>query len=113
MKLRKLTDEQVFQIKELGRTDMKRVEIARRFGVSPQLVSTVIRYGYDRPKYEAPEKPVDPNSRKCWDAIASEYSTMYPDDPLTPDEAKKIHDTALSKLRHHFRNIEAARKELI
>jgi hypothetical protein len=113
MNRRKLTDEQVAQIRQLATTNIKKTEIARQFGVSPQLISTVIRYGYDRPKEEKEVQPLDIDKRKCWEAIASEYTTMYPHDPITPAQAKRAHDLAIDKLKCYFRNHIKEHKELL
>lgn len=113
MNKRKLTDEQVEEIRRLASTDMKKTAIARQFGVSPQLISTVIRYGYDRPKDEKEVKPLDLDKRKCWAAIASEYTAMYPDDPITSEMARRAHDKAIAKLKNHFRTNQKDHRELL
>lgn len=99
MKNRSLTDEQVEKIKELAKTDVKKVDIAKMFGVSPQLVSTVAKYGYGpRPKYRKQSIEEDNN----WMVIAAKYSIMYPDDPIDRHQARRAHDRAIVKIRRAF-----------
>lgn len=98
MKPRKLTDKQVEEIKILAKTSIKKVEIARQYGISPQLVSTIVRYGYlSRPNYlkkvKAGEEP------DSWESLAKAYNTKYPHEPpITAAQAQEIHDIALVKL---------------
>mgnify|MGYP003325465811 CR=1 FL=1 len=100
MRKRSLTEDQVIQIKELGKTSIKRVEIARQFNISPQLVSTIIRYGYDcRPNW-ADKMPKE--EKTSWEALARKYTELYPDDPLTGQRVKEIHDMAMKKIRAYF-----------
>ena len=100
MRKRRLTEDQVVQIKELAKTSIKRVEIARQFGVSPQLVSTVIRYGYDSRPNWAEKMPRE--ERTSWEALARQYTAMYPDDPLSGQRIKEVHDMAMKKIRAYF-----------
>ena len=102
MKPRKLTDQQIEEIRALAKTDIKKIDIARKYGISPQLVSYVLHHGYEQKPRQY--KPIDLNARKCWQAIADEYTRANPSDPLTPEQAKKAHDAAISRLRYHFRN---------
>lgn len=107
MKPRKLNDEQVRQVQELWRSGVKGVVIAKQFGISSQLVSQIVHYGYDRPKKtEEPimDRPSSFESRKCWSAIADEYSRKYPNDPITSEQAKRTHDAVIARLRYHMRN---------
>ena len=107
MKPRKLTDEQVRKVQELWRSGVKGVMIARQFGISSQLVSQIVHYGYERPKKN--EETIKENisrfeSRKCWSAIADEYSRCNPNDPITSEQAKRTHDAVISRLRYQMRN---------
>lgn len=104
MKARKLSEQQIEEIRALAKTSIKKVDIARQYGISPQLVSQAIHHGYERKKENY--KPIDLNTRKCWEAIASEYTFANPHDPLTPEQAKRCHDAAISRLRYHFRKRE-------
>lgn len=101
MRKRSLTDDQVAEIKRLGQTTMKRVDIARQFHISPQLVSTIVKYGYDNRPIRVDRKKVDPESHS-WEALAREYNKLYPEDPITGPEAKAIHDLTMKKFRAHF-----------
>jgi hypothetical protein len=98
MRIRKLTDAQVSEIQELAKTSIKKTEIARRYGISPQLVSTVIRYGYtSRPNYL--RKVPAGQEFGSWEALAREYNAKYPEDQLTAARFKEVHDIAIKKLR--------------
>ena len=101
MKPRKLTEQQVEEIRSLGRTKTKRIDIAKQFNVSPQLISHILNHGYERKVHES--KPIDVNARRCWTGIADEYNRNHPHDPLTPEQAKRCHDAAISRLRYWFR----------
>lgn len=105
MKPRKLSEQQAEEIRSLAKTAMKKVDIARQYGISPQLVSQIIHHGYERKQREY--KPIDPYTRKCWQAIADEYNIANPHDQLTPEQAKRCHDAAISRLRYHFREDRA------
>jgi hypothetical protein len=102
MRERKLTDQQVTEIQALAKTTMKKVDIAQRYGISPQLVSTVIRYGYtSRPtrvrNLKAGEEP------GSWEELATFFNRRYPDEPgISGDEAKRIHDMALKKIAAYW-----------
>lgn len=113
MKPRKLTDQQVEEIKVLAKTSIKRVEIARRYGISPQLVSTVARYGYaTRPSYlkkvKAGEEP------DSWEQLAKTYNSKYPDEPpITAAQAQEIHDIALVKLARLLKHQNTKFEDLV
>ena len=52
MRKRLLTDVQVESIKKKIASGSTKVEMAREYGVSPQLISVVCKFGYgERPKY--------------------------------------------------------------
>ena len=97
MQPRKLSNQQVAEIQQLGTTAMKKVDIARKFGVSPQLVSTVIRYGYEtRPHiYRSIPAGLEPES---WEALAKALNAKYPEEPVTAAQVRQIHDIALKKI---------------
>lgn len=100
MQKRKLTAEQVAEIRELGKTSIKRIDIARKYGISPQLVSTILRYGYDsRPSRDRSKMRDESN---CWEDLARTYNILYRDEPISAAEAKSIHDIALKKIRICF-----------
>jgi len=97
MRTRKLTDQQVEEIRQLVKTPMKKVDIARKYGISPQLLSTVVRYGYtSRPVYLRNVPAGQENT--SWEALAREYTAKYPDDPMDAIQFKAAHDNALKKL---------------
>lgn len=101
MRDRKLTDLQVSEIRELAKTKIKKIEIARKYGISPQLVSTVLRHDYgcrplrDRTVYTDPEMAT-------WESLARQYTTLNPDDPISGARAKQAHDCALKQIRLYF-----------
>jgi hypothetical protein len=101
MQKRKLTAEQVLEIRQLAATSMKKVDIARKYNISPQLISTVIRYGYDsRPTRDRRKMP---EGFSDWNTLARQYNLLYPDEaPITGNEAQRIHDLALKKMRMWF-----------
>jgi hypothetical protein len=103
MQPRKLTQQQVTEIQELAKTAIKKVDIAKQFGVSPQLVSTVIRYGYEMrpPIYRSIPAGIEPES---WEMLAKTFSMKYPEDAITAAEARRIHDTALLKIAAYWRS---------
>lgn len=101
MQKRKLTDEQVAEIRALAQTSIKRIDIARKYGVSPQLVSTVIRHGYDNRPHRASRATASPETYN-WAALAKEYNNRYPDDLISAAEAKSVHDLAIKKMRVWF-----------
>ena len=101
MRERKLSDQQVAEIQALAKTTMKKVDIAQRYGISPQLVSTVVRYGYtSRPtrirNLKAGEEP------GSWEELATFFNRKYPSESISGDEAKRIHDTALKKIAAYW-----------
>lgn len=102
MQPRKLTQQQVTEIQELSKTSMKKVDIARKFGVSPQLVSTVIRYGYETrpPIYRSIPAGSEPES---WERLAQTFNMKYPEEPITAGEARRIHETALVKIAAYWK----------
>lgn len=102
MQKRKLTAEQVLEIRALGQTAMKRVDIARQFGISPQLVSTVLRYDYENRPDLNRHRRKNPEDIMTWEALARRYTKMYPDDPMTGAEFKAVHDLALKKIARWF-----------
>ena len=111
MQLRKLTQRQVNEIQELGKTAMKKVDIAKQYGVSPQLVSTVIRYGYESRPTIYRNTPVgsEPDS---WETLAKNFSMKYPEDAITAAEARRIHDTALLKIAAYWRTQGVKQEDL-
>jgi hypothetical protein len=101
MQKRKLTEEQVKEIQEMAKTTIKRVDIARLYGVSPQLISTVIQYGYTdrRPDKKRDRSKMPSGEFESWEALARDYNLLYPDDkPLNGAEIKAIHDLAIKKI---------------
>lgn len=102
MRERKLSDQQITEIQALAKTTMKKVDIAKQYGVSPQLISTVIRYGYEsRPnKYRGIPAGLEPES---WESLAKEFNARYPHEPgISANEAKRIHDIALKKIAAYW-----------
>ena len=97
MQPRKLTNRQVNEIQDLGKTSMRKVDIAKKYGVSPQLVSTVIRYGYEtRPTiYRNMSTTAEPDS---WETLAKALNAKYPEEPVTAAQVRQIHDIALKKI---------------
>jgi hypothetical protein len=97
MQPRKLTQQQVTEIQELAKTTTKKVDIAKQFGVSPQLVSTVIRYGYETrpPIYRSIPAGSEPES---WESLAKALNAKYPEEPVTAAQVRQIHDIALKKI---------------
>lgn len=101
MQKRKLTAEQVLEIRQLATTAIKKVDIARRYGISPQLVSTILRYDYDSRPTRDKRKMLDGFS--SWEDLAKQYNLRYPDEsPLSATEAQRVHDLALKKMRAWF-----------
>lgn len=101
MRDRKLTDVQVAEIRALAKTRIKKVAIAQQYGVSPQLISTVLRHDYGgRPKRDR-QVFVDPEM-DTWESIARQYTAMNPDDPINGSRAKQAHDYALKQIRIYF-----------
>lgn len=98
MNKRKLTDGQVAEIRELAKTGMKRATIAVRYCVSPQLVSLVLKNGYET---KAVDDRVIRSDDDCtnWTEIARLYNERVVGDRITPAQAKGIHDQALRKIR--------------
>ena len=112
MRTRKLTDQQVFEIQALAKTTIKKMEIARRYGISPQLVSTVIRYGYtSRPNYL--RKVPAGQEFGSWEALAREYNAKYPEDQMTAEQFKDAHDIAIKKLRRIIEDRGWTREDLV
>jgi len=112
MKERKLTDDQVAEIRVLARTPMKKIDIARKYGVSPQLVSTIIRYGYTARPTRERHKKADPDLN-AWVDLAKAYTAKYPDDPMSGPEIKAVHDIAIKKIRKYFDSLGLAKNDLI
>lgn len=111
MRARKLTDIQVAEIRELAKTKIKKVEIARQYGVSPQLISTVVRHDYDnRPPRVRVWKRED--GMETWEALARQYNADH-DDKITPAQAKQIHDKAIRKIRWYFEDLGLTREDLL
>lgn len=95
MKRRGLTEEQIKEIRILART-MRQKDIAVLYGVSPQLISTTVLYGYDaRPEYSS---TLDLSAYRSWDAVADEYNRRNPDDLITAKEAKDCFCRCKTKL---------------
>jgi len=112
MRERKLTDQQVAEIKALARTTMKKIDIARKFGVSPQLVSTVVKYGYtSRPTQLRTVKLTD--EFKGWEGIARSFNQKNPDSQITGHEAKAIHDIAIKKIRQYWEGQGLTKQDLV
>lgn len=111
MRARKLTDVQVTEIRELAKTKIKKVEIARQYGVSPQLISTVVRHDYDnRPPRVRVWKRED--GMETWESLARQYNADH-DDKITPAQAKQIHDKAIRKIRWYFEDLGLTREDLL
>lgn len=111
MRARKLTDIQVAEIRELAKTKIKKVEIARQYGVSPQLISTVVRHDYDnRPPRVRVWKRED--GMETWESLARQYNADH-DDKITPAQAKQIHDKAIRKIRWYFEDLGLTREDLL
>lgn len=111
MRARKLTDVQVTEIRELAKTKIKKVDIARKYGVSPQLISTVIRHNYNnRPVRVRVWKRED--GMETWESLARQYNATH-DDKITPAQAKQIHDKALRKIRWYFEDQGLTREDLV
>lgn len=103
MQKRKLTEQQVAEIKELAQTTMKKVDIARKFGVSPQLISTIIRYGYDSRPFRPDKVKAKPAPGDTWQGLADAYNSLYRDEPaISAEEVKVMHDIALKKMLKYF-----------
>jgi hypothetical protein len=100
MRKRSLTKEQEAEVKELAGSGMPKAEIARKFGVSPQLISRISLYGYEvRPYRDRRKAPQEPST---WVELARLYNLKYPDDPMSAEEIKSVHDLALKKIKVHF-----------
>lgn len=100
MRKRLLTDEQVEEIKRRIVNGETKIDLSRQYGVSPQLISVVCKYGYgERPKYGYKLLPKAPKERDCWEEIARKYTEKNPHDPIKATTARKYHDRALEKLR--------------
>jgi hypothetical protein len=112
MKPRKLNNTQVEEIRVLAKTSIKRVDIARKYGISPQLVSTIARYGYDTRPFRDRRKAVDPDAH-TWVTLAQTYNSKYPQEALTPTEAKSIHDLALKKIRVWLEKQNLTKEDLL
>ena len=111
MRARKLTDQQVTEIRELAKTSIKKVEIARQYGVSPQLISTVIRHNYDnRPTRIRIWKRED--GMETWESLARQYNATH-EDKITPAQTKIIHDKAIRKIRLYFEAQGLTRRDFI
>lgn len=111
MRARKLTDVQVSEIRELAKTKIKKVDIARQYGVSPQLISTVVRHNYNnRPIRVRVWKRED--GMETWESLARQYNATH-DDKITPAQAKQIHDKALRKIRWYFEDQGLTREDLV
>ena len=112
MKPRKLTNDQVAEIQQLAKTQMKKIDIARKFGISPQLISTIVRYGYtSRPTRE--RKPKADPSMNTWVDLAKAWNTKYPDERMSAAEIKSVHDLALKKIRMYFEKHELGMNDLL
>jgi len=100
MNPRKLTKDQVFEIKDRVKAGASRASMAARFGVSPQLISSVVKYGYDGVRDKERER-VRRTGDDCetWVEIARRYNQRWAHDQITPAQAKVIHDQALRKIR--------------
>lgn len=95
MKQRKLTPEQSEEIRRLSET-MSNIEIARRYNVSPQLISCILLYGYgNRPK---PKVTMDLIAYREWEDVAAEYNRRNPDDQITTKQARDCFRHAQKKL---------------
>jgi hypothetical protein len=113
MRERKLTDLQVAEIRALGKTSMKKVVIARQYGISPQLVSTVIRHDYNnRPKRQR-GVPVKDEDSVTWEALARRYTLLNPEDPLDGQSIKRYHDMALARILIYFEAQGLTKDDLI
>ena len=100
MRKRLLTDVQVESIKKKIASGSTKVEMAREYGVSPQLISVVCKFGYgERPKYGYKKQPPKPKDRDCWEVIAQKYTEANPNDPIKATTARTTHDGAILKLR--------------
>lgn len=111
MRARKLTDQQVTEIRELAKTNIKKVQIARQYGVSPQLISTVIRHNYDnRPMRVRIWKRED--GMETWESLARQYNATH-EDKVTAAQIKQIHDRALRKIRWYFEDQGLTRDDLV
>ena len=110
---RKLTEAQVLEIKALAATKMKRVDISKIYGVSPQLISRIIRYGYNpRPRYE--EFYIKPRiAPQTWEYTAAQFTEQNPDDPMTGKAARRIHDKALRKVAAYFKILNLDKNDLV
>lgn len=106
MRRRKLTDDQVKEVQALAKTSMKKVEIARKFGISPQSVSSIAKFGYEPrpPRFRGKMSLEEANT---WENIARQYTARNPEDPITGERAKRIFENSLAKMRRYFssRNI--------
>jgi hypothetical protein len=101
MRKRKLTDEQVKEVQALAKTSIKKVEIARRYGISPQSVSSIARFGYEpRPPRFRGKMPTD--EANTWENIARQYNARNPEDQITGERAKRIFENSLAKMRRYF-----------
>lgn len=100
MRKRLLTDAQVELVKKRILAGSTKVEMAREYGVSPQLISVVCKFGYgERPKYGYKKHLPKPRDRDCWEVVAQKYTEANPNDPIKATTARKTHDAALAKLR--------------
>lgn len=112
MQKRKLTDEQVKEIRLLATTTMKKADIARKYGVSPQLISTVLRFDYgQQPRRDRRKAPTDEFTG--WEALARDYTLRYPEDAMNGAEAKAIHDMALKKVLKYWTDRNVGINDLI
>lgn len=100
MNARKLTEDQVIEVIRLSRSGIKGVEIARQFGVSPQLISFVRKRGY-KPTYRQPEERIV-SDFIGWADLADRYNLLHPDDQISPYAAMRAHESALNKLKAYF-----------
>jgi hypothetical protein len=108
---RRLTESQVSEVIKLSREGVSGVQIARMFGVSPQLISFVRKQGY-KPVYKYRD-----TSQIVWEPtwawIAEQYTLKNPDDPITTDTAHRTHEIAIRKLRAHFAQCGTQKHDLI
>ena len=111
MNARRLTEDQVADVIRLSREGKKGVELARMFGVSPQLISFVRRRGY-KPTYRKVEEKIL-SEFQGWRDLADRYNAMNPDDQISTDIAIRAHESALQKFRAYFAKRGIQLKDLV
>lgn len=97
---RKLTDLQVVEIRQLVGTGMTRADIARRYAVSPQTISFVLKYEYGKSPERAARTCRTDGDEETWVTVARRYNALFPrEEQITPAQAKSIYDQAMRKIR--------------